>query len=268
MDISVIIPSYAPREYLWECLDSVYNQTFEKTRFEVFIVLNGCNEPYRSQISEWQEQHPLLNLKIIQTDAKGASNARNLGLDNASGEYICFIDDDDYVSPEYLQSLYDSAAGSSIVVSDAIAFDDKNCIQIEDYKPHTKYEELIGKKVNLINGRIFLRVDCRKLILRDIIGSRRFKKRLYLGEDSVFMFLISDRIDSIVLASPDAVYYRRVRPDSVFYQKRSLGQEFLERMKLIREYTTIYFSSPKSYSFLFFVTRLLASIKSIILHVV
>ena len=53
MKISVIIPTYKPQVYLWECLDTVYAQTFSKKEFEVILVLNGCNEPYNSQIQEY-----------------------------------------------------------------------------------------------------------------------------------------------------------------------------------------------------------------------
>lgn len=268
MDISVIIPSYEPGDYLWECLDSVFNQSFNKSRFEVILVLNGCNQPYKSRIIEWQERHSSFNFRLIQTDEKGAANARNIGLDFVSGQYVCFIDDDDFVSREYLQSMYNSASGSSIIVSDAIAFDDKTGLQIADYKPHTKYVELYGKRVNFTNGRIFLRVDCRKLILRSVIEDRRFCKDLYLGEDSAFMFLISDRITSINLAPSDAIYYRRVRPDSVYFTRRSFRQELIERTKLIREYSRIYLSSPKKYQFSFYITRVLASIKSVAISII
>lgn len=50
MKISVIIPTYKPKAYLWECLDSLVAQTFAKKDFEVLLVLNGCLEPYRSEI--------------------------------------------------------------------------------------------------------------------------------------------------------------------------------------------------------------------------
>lgn len=267
MDISVIIPSYAPQEYLWECLDSLFNQTLDKARFEVILVLNGCNEPYRESILEWKSQHSPLNIKFFQTDEKGVSNARNIGLDNASGDFICFIDDDDYVSPEYLESLFNNASDSCVAISDVIGFDDNTGIPIKDFKPHKKHKELYGKAINLNNGRIFFRVGYIKLIPRQVIGARRFNKNFYLGEDSVFMFLISDRISSIKLAPSNAIYYRRIRPDSVFFKKRSFKQEFTERLKIIREYNHIYFSSPKTYKLSFYITRILASIKAIIYNI-
>lgn len=57
MKISVIVPTYRPQGYLWECLDSVYNQTFPKSDYELVLVLNGCDEPFHSQIKDWLGKH-------------------------------------------------------------------------------------------------------------------------------------------------------------------------------------------------------------------
>ena len=125
MEISVIIPTYKPQDYLWECLDSLDAQTFPKEKFEVILVLNGCDEPYKSQIERYIEEHKkALNIKLIHTLQGGVSNARNIALDHAEGKYICFIDDDDYVSPSYLQELYSKASDDTIVISNTYYFKD------------------------------------------------------------------------------------------------------------------------------------------------
>ena len=85
MKISVIVPTYKPQVYLWECLDSIYNQTFPKTEYELILVLNGCNEPYNAQIKDWLAKHSDLRVQYIQTDEAGVSNARNMALDVARG---------------------------------------------------------------------------------------------------------------------------------------------------------------------------------------
>lgn len=102
--ISVIIPTYKPKEYLWDCLESLERQTLPPNEFEIIIVLNGCNEPYYSQIKKHIESTSL-NINFIHTLLGGVSNARNLGLDAANGDYISFIDDDDYVSESFLEYL-------------------------------------------------------------------------------------------------------------------------------------------------------------------
>ena len=101
MKISVIIPTYKPQAYLWECLDSLCGQTFPKSDFEVILVLNGCCEPYDGLIKEYITGHPEMQWNYIQTDKGGVSNARNIALSEAKGEYIAFVDDDDYFSESY-----------------------------------------------------------------------------------------------------------------------------------------------------------------------
>ena len=98
MKITVIIPTYKPGSYLWKCLDSIKNQTFDKVDFELILVLNGCNEPYYTDIKKYIATNFIgYNINFIQTDVGGVSNARNIALDKAKGKYITFIDDDDFV---------------------------------------------------------------------------------------------------------------------------------------------------------------------------
>ena len=124
MKISVIVPTYKPQAYLWECLDSIYNQTFPKSDYELVLVLNGCNEPYNTQILDWLSKHKDLNVQFFQIDTGGVSNARNIALDNAKGEYVTFIDDDDLISTAYLKELYEKATPDTVSLCYPYAFND------------------------------------------------------------------------------------------------------------------------------------------------
>ena len=105
MKISVIIPTFRPQSYLWECLDALRAQTLSANEWEAIIVLNGEEQPYRLQIENYLAQHQLTSWRLLYSSQAGVSNARNLGLQASQGDYICFIDDDDYVSPSYLEAL-------------------------------------------------------------------------------------------------------------------------------------------------------------------
>ena len=123
MLISVIIPTYKPGNYIIECLKSLANQTLSPNCFEIIIVLNGCREPYE----EFVKKNILnvlqgINVTLLQIDEAGVSNARNKGLDKAEGEYICFIDDDDIVSSNYLAALLSKSDKGTLVVSDVKTF--------------------------------------------------------------------------------------------------------------------------------------------------
>ena len=95
MQISVIIPTYKPQDYIYQCLDSLCRQTMDTSLWEVIVVLNGCDAPWHNQLKEYATSHPQIQMHVIQTNEPGVSNARNIGLEYAQGEYITFIDDDD-----------------------------------------------------------------------------------------------------------------------------------------------------------------------------
>ena len=104
--ISVIIPTYKPQDYLWECLDSLLIQTFPKEDFEIILVLNGCIEPYKSKIEQYiVDKMQGVNVNFIHTEVGGVSNARNIALDQTRGEFITFLDDDDYFSKTTLERI-------------------------------------------------------------------------------------------------------------------------------------------------------------------
>jgi glycosyltransferase involved in cell wall biosynthesis len=264
--ISVIIPTYRPQAYIWECLLSLTTQTLPKNLYEIIIVLNGCNEPFHSQIQQYIIDHlPAHQVQLIQTNTGGVSNARNIGLNVAKGEYISFIDDDDYVSPGYLEELYTLADKNTIVLAYPYAFNDgKPNIQLP-YRITNAYDYCIKYNCQTIvsKARKFFSGPCMKLLPVNFIQDRRFDTRFKNGEDSLFMFSISDKINKLSFTSREAIYYRRYRENSAVTQQRSLAQRFTNAMRMIREYIKIYVNSSHTYSFRFFITRILGTLKSI-----
>lgn len=259
MKISVIVPTYKPQAYLWECLDSIKNQTLHKEDFEVILVLNGCKEPYYGQIKEYISLSMSdSNVVLLQTDTGGVSNARNMGLDVAKGEYITFIDDDDYVSESYLEELYNKASVDTISLCKPIAFTG-NVNTSQPYPITDVFNKLSASQLlHFTKARKYFSGPCMKLIHRDVIGQRRFDTRFVNGEDSLFMFLISDRMEKVSFTSASAVYYRRYRVGSAVTTQRPFGYWLKNCMKMFGAYLHIYFSAPTKYNLVFFVTRLMA----------
>lgn len=260
--ISVIIPTYKPQKYLWTCLDSLMHQTFPKNDYEVILVLNGCCDPYRKEIEKYiSTVLNELNINFIQTDIGGVSNARNIALDCAKGDYITFIDDDDYVSPFYLEQLFDKASNDTVSLCYPLMFKDGTT----DFKPYSITGDYIRNcnKIRCVyyHARKFFSGPVYKLIHRDIIGNRRFDEKFKNGEDSLFMFSISDRMRFVDFTSKDAIYYRRVRENSAVTTRRSRMEIIRNAFNMIVCYTKIYLSSPFSYSFYFYFTRLLGAVK-------
>ena len=106
MKISVIIPVYNTEKYLSKCLDSVFAQTFQD--FEVIVVNDGSTDGSQAVIDRYCAQYPDKLVALYQENA-GQAAARNRGLRAASGEFVDFLDSDDYLHPEALQTVYRAA---------------------------------------------------------------------------------------------------------------------------------------------------------------
>ena len=235
-------------------------------QFEVIVVLNGCSEPYYSQIQQFVVEHmPTLQVQLIQTDQGGVSNARNIGIDAARGNYIAFIDDDDYVSTTYLEEMLSLTTGDNIVICYPYAFNDGHPELQLPYRITDAYNQCAGKSNISINSmaRKFFSGPWMKLIPATYIGKKRFDSRFKNGEDSLFMFFISNQIRTISITTQNAIYYRRYRSNSANFST-NIKQRFYNALRLISEYTRIYFTHIQEYNFIFFFTRILGSIRSII----
>lgn len=263
--ISVIVPTYKPQVYLCECLDSIYNQSLSKSDYELVLVLNGCNEPYNSQINDWLSEHNEMQVQYIQTDMGGVSNARNIALDKAIGEYITFIDDDDYISPSFLQELLNNSSEKCVAISNTIAFDDVTRKELNEYIIAKTFNKCLKKKsISIIDARRFFAGPVRKLIHINIIGNRRFNVRYKNGEDTLFMFLISNQIKQISCTSKNAIYYRRIRKNSANMYKRTLLERLNNSFNLIKEYSSILIFSPQKYNIKLYVSNVLGALKTIL----
>lgn len=252
--ITVIVPTYKPQAYLWECLISIYNQTFPKTDFELVLVLNGCNEPYDAQIKKWLSNHSDLQVQFFQTDEGGVSKARNIALDNAKGEYIAFIDDDDFISPSYLKELYEKANSDAVSLCYPYAFNDGHVEKQLPYSITKAYDYCCNNKSNNLSSMVrkYFSGPCMKLIPMSFIHDRRYDVRFENGEDSLFMFLISDKIKKVAFTSKEAIYYRRYRENSATMRQKPILSVVKNQCNMIMAYGSIYFRHPLSYKFVFF----------------
>lgn len=261
MKISVIVPTYKPRNYLWQCLDSLVRQTLRKADFEVILILNGCTDPWKAEIEKYIESKTHeINIKFIHTEISGVSNARNLGIDNSEGEYITFVDDDDYVSPTYLAELVDASSKDTIGLAHPIAFNSTGKLS---YVIENEYARITNKKVNYLDIRRIFQGPCMKAFHRSIVGNRRFDITFKNGEDALFMFLLSDRFKYVKATSYEAIYYRRVRDDGAAFSKKKIAYKVKNSSRLIRRYWLIYFNNMNKYNTSFFLTRVMGAIKMI-----
>lgn len=263
--VSVIIPTYKPGRYIEECLKSVFDQSLSALLYEVIIILNGdLSDNYIEMIEDILRNKPdLLSCKFCKTIEAGVSNARNIGLENSKGEYICFIDDDDIVSFTYLEGMLSIADENTLAISNVYSFKENiiekntNFFICKKLQNKEKYE---GK--SLFVNRSFLSFPVAKMFHRNIIGEHRFDVRFKNGEDALFVTSISNKIKKIVFTDIDTIYYVRERQGSASRRKISFHEVFKTSALLIASYYSIYLSSMRSYSLLLFLSRIPGVIKN------
>jgi len=256
MEISIILPTYRPEGYLWECLESIDKQTLDHSLFEVLLVLNGEREPYERQIQTFLDSRPDLPCRMIYNEEKGVSAARNRGLDEARGEYICFIDDDDLITPTYLEALYARATKETVPLSYITIFDDGTDIFVPNYITRDYQES--DANIPYRQARRYFNVPYCKMIHRDVIGTRRFDKALKNGEDALFLFLVSDRFKWVRFTDKTAEYHYRQRSTSAFNAKKPVTYHISNMLTCQFKASKIFWAHPLRYSFCFYAEYMLA----------
>ena len=98
----MIIPIYNGEQYIDKCLESIANQYYQN--LEILCVVNGSTDASEKMVRAWMERDD--RIKLLVTEIADLGHAANLGIDNTSGEYISFVDVDDWVDPEYISKLY------------------------------------------------------------------------------------------------------------------------------------------------------------------
>ena len=150
--ISVIVPVYNGINYIDNCVNSLINQKCNYN-YEIILIDDGSKDDSLNRIKDYSNEYE--NIHYYNQSNKGASSARNVGLKNARGEYVVFVDIDDVVTDEYLQNLcknHDKFKGTGLVVSGLIAKGEiVKKYNGEFYKNH-QYASMLDEMDILKNG--------------------------------------------------------------------------------------------------------------------
>lgn len=224
---SVIIPIYNTAPYLEECIESVFKQT--QHELEVIAVNDGSTDNSQEVLMDIKKKHP--ELIIISQQNQGLGAARNVGIENARGEYIYFLDSDDYIHEDTLEVCYKCASENTldVVLFDAFAFEDSAEKLPVEPNPYDRHETIESNVV-------FAGVDLMKkyyqekyvssacLIYCSLSFLRRhrieFLRDVYF-EDNEFhckIMILAKRVMYI----PRMFYQRRCRNDSIMGTSYSL----------------------------------------------
>lgn len=196
--ISVIVPVYKAEKYLHRCVDSILAQTF--TNFELLLINDGSPDNSGAICDEYAIKDKRVH--VFHKENGGVSSARNLGLDNAKGEWIAFVDADDWVEENYLEDLSINIDTDFIIGGFKTA---NNSVKREE-------NVYTGKQlIDFLNTHELekLRVPWGNLLNRDIIEKNkiRFDKKVRYGEDTIFNLQYICHCNSIRTTAKCGYYY-------------------------------------------------------------
>jgi len=230
--ISVIVPVYNVEEYLRECLDSLVNQTFKD--IEVIMVNDGSTDNSPKIIEEYASKYD--NFYAYHKENGGLASARNYGLQFAKGEYLAFLDSDDFIPLDAYEKLYDLAkkTGSEIVTGKPVRFKSN---KVYDSTLHKKVfcETIINTHVTKMPQLIYNNTCWNNLFLHDFWKKYQLRFPQILYEDIPVMIPAYFYSTSTSILE-DVVYYWRVREGAnlSITQKRNELSNFFDRMKSIQ----------------------------------
>lgn len=191
--VSVIIPVYNVENYIEECLNSVINQTYKN--LEIILVDDGSPDGSGKICDEYAIKDE--RIKVIHKENGGLSSARNVALDIATGDYVAFVDSDDYVDEntfsQAVESLEQTEADVCMFSHRAVTENGEVDYKLPLDKSVYEKEEIKNVILPLFIGQkdgtepILLGLVCRQVFRRDKIGTLRFRsEREYYAEDVVF----------------------------------------------------------------------------------
>ncbi|MBR6147725.1 MAG: glycosyltransferase [Lachnospiraceae bacterium] len=194
MEISVIVPIYNVEKYLSKCIDSILQQTF--TDYELILVDDGSTDTSGKIADDYAAKDN--RITVIHKKNGGLSDARNHGLDKATGDYICFIDSDDWIEKNYLQELLGLAQNNEADIAIcAYQKSDGNIAVSQPAEPGVIIETGIEAIDNLYSDRYGIYVVAwNKLYNRKLFEETRYPVGLIHEDEAVFgdLFLKAKKV--------------------------------------------------------------------------
>ena len=248
-EISVIIPVYNQEEYIGACMDSLLEQSFED--FEVLAVNDGATDASASILESYEQRDG--RVQLIDQNNSGVSVARNNGLSHAKGEWVCFIDPDDYVAPDYLETLLKATERNpDIVMSTCVAFDDQHSAR-QHFFPESFTARSAAEKVELFRQLMdgsyaqpkgfvtAIGVPWGKLYSRAFLQEHglQFDAALPRMQDNLFNMQAFQLAHEIVYVDYAGYYYRMGGLSARTYKNNAKGlyhPAIDERARLMHEY--------------------------------
>lgn len=243
--VSVIIPVYNVEKYLRQCLDSVVNQTLKD--IEIICVNDDSPDNSLEILNEYAAKDSRIKVFSKENEGLGAASARNLGLDNATGEYLSILDSDDFFDLEMLEKSYNKAKATNadVVVFGAYRYDENTeQISVIEYLLNKKYlpeHDLFSHKDwGEFIFQITYAAPWNKLFKREFIENHKIRfQRVKIIDDFYFTQLSIALAEKITVLPEYLCYYREgtgvsqtdslsISPDSSWMALAKLKESLVE----------------------------------------
>ena len=200
--ISVIVPVYNAEKYLDRCIQSILTQTY--TDFELLLINDGSTDSSGAICDRYAEQDS--RVRVFHKENGGVSSARNMGLDNAKGEWIAFVDSDDWVLDSYLYNLVSHSHNVDLVISYAEYLYSNGERKKEEYA-----SRMVSNEIDVLfteNDLSWHTSPWAKLFNKKFCDQLRFIEGMHIGEDLVFLYTYMLKSNKIYVSNDtDYIYF-------------------------------------------------------------
>lgn len=230
MKVSVIVPVYNTAPYLRKCLDSLVNQTL--VDIEIIVVNDGSPDNSQEIIDDFTSKHPQIKGFLKQNG--GLSDARNFGIDQAKGEFIGFVDSDDFVSVEMFEKMYQKAMENEadIVLCDLEKVNEKG-EAFRDLPQSPQLPERIELEKDFTLFGEMACFACNKLFRKELFKDLKFKKGIHFEDIELIPQLI---LVSKIIAKINQPFYKYFeRQDSITKTHTVKGYDMFLAIKNVKE---------------------------------
>ena len=211
--ISVVVPAYNAEAYIERCLNSVLAQTYKQ--IDLIVINDGSTDGTKTVVEKISKEDG--RVRLISIENAGVSHARNVGIDNARGEYITFVDADDFIDNEMYEHLMNLIIKhSSKIAHCSYTNDDEdgNVISIVGGKGKIVAQEHDEAITCLIDGKLFTGSLCNKLYDSTLFRKYRLDESIKQNEDVLLNYQLFDQVELSVYTDRPFYHYVALQESS------------------------------------------------------
>lgn len=217
--VSIVIPVYNAEKTIKECINSILNQTYKN--IEIICINDGSTDNSMELLNKYSQLDS--RIKVIDKENRGVSSARNLGIKNANGEYISFVDSDDWLEANMIEKLINVIKNKNVDVvrcNNYIDQDKKNISFDKEINNKTiENKKIIECIEKIVEGKIPAYVPCLIAKKELVLKTNLFDEKIVLMEDALFYIDLFSKCKSIYFLNDPLYHYRTNLESCTQYKK-------------------------------------------------